>query len=390
LANFSQAEANEGTVHQQIHFESFLQERWLNQNGFSPRDHLYEGFFLADDAWSWTRQNLFFEIKPQIRGVQSPGVSATGLAKATAATTPRWFNTQRLLGRDQDQEMYLDLDRLNARYSFTIAEANGEIYLGRRPLSLGVLRLFPIWNKLTLPLIFQPGPEWIENADGYGAKVQIQQLGVRTFAVRGTNPHEDSIYLAELKYSEGTVETQILLADWWKRAAIGIAATTDFLGASWRLEALNFSRERGSPMASAVEQNQWGLGIERAIGARWVVDLEYLQQSLCSDFKSGYGNSAPTRLQALNGCRYLFPYIDYQMTSLLHFGGGLLVNLDNPSGMGIISSEYSLYESLSVQLKGKWAFGKDQSEFGSARYLDPYGRTAGVQSTLYLGFTYTN
>jgi hypothetical protein len=365
-----------GESNQQFHIESFAQYRDLNQKGLMPRQEQYEGFVLTDYSYSWTGEALFFEIKPQLRGVESPS--------SNIAPGRRWLGTRRTVVAESDKQLFFDFDRLNLRYQWS----NFEMYAGRRPMSLGVLRLFPVWNKLTLPLIFEPGPEWIDNPDGLGIRGSVGPLDIRFINLQGENPREDAIRMAEFKFAPASVELHFLLADWWQRTAFGAAMATDLWDATWRLEAIRFSEKDSDPTLNPTI-TQWGAGVERALGTRFTVSAEYLQQSLCRDLHSGYGVTTLSRFQVLNGCRYFFPYLDFQVNSAWKTGAGVLANLSDPSFFAIYNLEYIWTDNLSILLKAKWAFGSERREFGSKRYQDVLGNEAGAQSTIFAGLSYT-
>jgi hypothetical protein len=76
--------------------------------------------------------------------------------------------------------------------------------------------------------------------------------------------------------------------------------------------------------------------------------------------------------------------VDYQINSFWHAGIGSLIQLGDRSGMGFFSAIYSMSDDSTLEFKVKQSFGRRGSEFGSARYKDPLGRTMGAQSTAYL------
>ncbi len=371
-----------GKVDSQFHVEGYGQLRELNQNGFLNRESQYEGYLLIDYLYSWVEKDLFFEIKPQLRGLQSPGVQDNGPQMVSIKPSKRWLKTQTLITKNSEQEIYIDFDRLNLRYKVF---KNGEIFVGRRPLSFGVLRLFPVINKLTLPLIFRPGPQWIDNPDAAGFTTSISENGsLRLLAVGGEEARADSIYLAELKQAFDAYEFHLLAANWWERNTLATAFSADFFDTTWRFEAIRFSERREEKAVL-----QWSAGFEHAINGKLNFVFEYFQQTNCNKDNGSYGIETFSRFQVLNGCKYVFPYLDWQMSDLWRSGIGILANIDDPSFMNILNLEYSWTDNLSFEFQGKIPVGKNGSEFGKARFTDPLGRDLGVQTTLYLGLLYT-
>ncbi|MGE3759998.1 MAG: hypothetical protein AB7H97_19680, partial [Pseudobdellovibrionaceae bacterium] len=162
-------------------FELVPQYRHLNQSGFSDDQDVADVFGLLNSEVVWSTKYFAIEFKPEIRAVQSKYVQGTTNSAVSVKTSQRTLHSRKTLAHEKEFESYFDFDRLNVKYTFT----NGEIFAGRKPVSLGVLRFFPVWNKLTLPLIFQPGPEWIESPDVAGANYQLGRFNYRGFFSRG-------------------------------------------------------------------------------------------------------------------------------------------------------------------------------------------------------------
>jgi hypothetical protein len=371
-------------THWQFHGEGLLQRRSLNQSGFESSSTRMEGFGLVDSAFTASGAEFFFEAKPQVRLVQSPGVKSPGPGVASVGMAPRWLNSRRVIQRAEDRAVYADWDRLNGRWQSRLESGYAEISLGRRPISLGVLRFFPVWNKFTLPLSFTPGPEWIDNPDGAMARYQSQDLSLRAIEIQGQGSAHDAVSLVEAKFSRQNMDAQILVGDWESRETAGLGLAVDHWGATWRLESLHFEPRRSGHGSTTAGTDQVGLGFERALSAEWTVALEYYQQSLCVEKIGGFGVAPLSDVQVLNGCRYVLPYVDYQINSLWHAGIGSLIQLGDRSGMGFFSAIYSMSDDSTLEFKVKQSFGRRGSEFGSARYKDPLGRTMGAQSTAYL------
>jgi hypothetical protein len=376
--------------HRQFHVEGIAQHRDLNQSGFLARAEQWEGFGLADFALEGSSENFFVEVKPQLRSVQSPGTESSGPGQILPGFTSRWLHSQRVIKRQADRETQADFDRLNVRWTTQLAGGDVELYAGRRPISLGVLRFFPVWNKLTLPLLFQPGPEWINNPDGLGARWQGENRSLRLIDVQGEDPKHDRISLAEGKASFGKAEVQLLVGEWWRRTTFGLASTLDAWEATFRFEALWYGEDPTEPKGEAsAAQTQWAVGAERALNAKWTAAVEYYQQSLCHSQAQGYGLTTLSRLQVLNGCRYLFPYVDYQLGGFWRVGAGGLLQLADGSTVAVVAANYSWTDNLGAEFKLKQASGPNGSEFGSKRVQDPFGRSLGAQSTADLTLSWT-
>lgn len=365
------AVVNAETYHQ-FHLETFLQHRELNQKGYTEKNSVQEIYFLADVLFQYSKNSFYFEAKPQIRAVESP-------EPVSVETSHRVLNSMRVISDEGSHEVSADFDRLNIRYG----KNNWEVFAGRRPISLGVLRFFPVWNKLTLPLVFGPGPQWIENPDVIGGSFQRGAISTRVFAARGDEPQEDDLVLGELRYFGSHLEAQFLVGHWWQSSAAGLALSTDWLEATWRLEAL------GLAGGETEDQAQLGLGFERALDAKWTIVSEYYGQTLCRRRNDGYGVIPPSQFQVLNGCHYLLPYASYQWSDLLSLSAGTLVNLTDTSLVGILGGGYQWSDEVTLEAKATLPFGPSRSEFGPARFSDLFGRELGAQSTVYVSLLAT-
>jgi len=349
------------------------QYRHLNQHGYTADNEVYDLFGLINSHVEFTESPWFAEIKPEIRAVGSRGVMDVGPTAVSARTSSRLFNFRRTLVRDQDAEAYFDLDRADVKYAFE----GGDVYLGRKPLSMGVLRFFPVWNKLTLPLIFQPGPEWTENPDIVGASFASGKMSYRAFASRGDRAVLDDLALLEARYAGDGFELQALGGTWWEHAALGLAGSFDAWESSLRFETLWLNGYR-----DVRAQGQYGLGFERALSSTWTLVAEALYQT------AGVAEARPAlanRFMVLPGKFYLLPNFAYQVHPLWTIRFGMLANpAAQTSVVALGGFDHSLSDDTTLTLKIKLPLGPDASEFGAARLVDPLGRSLGMASTVLL------
>lgn len=338
------------------------QYRMLNQNGYSDSEDIIDGFMMANAHAEWNLGKWVLEAKPEVRAVVSRGVGESAPEEVTTRTSRRVLNSRRTIWFSEESEAYFDFDRLNARYTFE----GGEAFAGRKPISLGVLRFFPVWNKLTLPLIFNPGPEWIENPDVLGASFQKDKMSYRAFWSRGDQPRTDDIALFEMRYFGDGVELQGLAGYWWEHTAGGLAGAFDLWQSTFRVETLWLSRYKNE-----VSQWQTGLGVERALSEKWTLITEALYQSAgLSEVQNV--TAPPNRFMPLVSKFYALPYVTYQVNSLWTAQLGFLAALNSePSYVALGGFEYNVSDKTSLTLKVKWPFGSKAGEFGEERILTP-------------------
>lgn len=351
------------------------QYRHLNQQRIVEKNELWESYGLVNSHLEVTEGSFFFEAKPEIRAITREG-KQNPLSMLSVKTGQRVLDSRRTLYEERESEAYFDFDRLNLRYTLS----GVEVYAGRRPLTLGVLRFFPVWNKLTLPLIFEPGPEWIENPDIAGASVQIGAFSYRLFASRGERPQVDDLVLGEVRYFGTGYEIQALAGYWWQHSAAGLAGSVDVYDNTLRFESLWISSRKDE-----VAQGQIGVGLETALNDKITLVTEGLYQSAGLDEVQNV-KSAPNRFMGdLAGKGYALPYVLYQVHPLWSLQAGSLIGvMESSSAIGLAAVEHSLGDNTTMTLKVKWPFGDSTGEFGSERVTDPFGRRLGLASSVML------
>ncbi|MBX3022041.1 MAG: hypothetical protein KF799_10225 [Bdellovibrionales bacterium] len=351
------------------------QYRQLEQRGMTSINEVWDVFGLFNTHLEWSEGDWFVEAKPEIRAVGSRGVLQAVPAAVSVQTTDRVLSTRRILFRERDGEAQFDFDRLNVRRSFE----NGDIYFGRKPLSMGVLRFFPVWNKLTLPLVFQPGPEWIENPDVIGGSYQSGRFSHRLFGSRNA---DNDLVLYESRFAGEGVDLQALGGYWWESPVLGMAGAYDILASTLRLEALWIGRDR---KVNPHQQTQLGLGFERALSEKWTLVAESLYQSAgLVDVTNTL--APPSPFMVLNGRWYVLGNFSYQIHPLWNLRFGALAALaSDVSYVALGGFEHSLTDNTSLTFKIKWPFGNKHGEFGSDRYTLPLmGYRLGASRTVLL------
>jgi hypothetical protein len=236
-----------------------------------------------------------------------------------------------------------------------------------------------VWNKLTLPIVFEPGPEWVENPDILGTSVQLGSVAYRIFAVRGDEPKQDDLVLGEARYFGTGYELQALGGYWWEHVAGGVAGSVDLWGHTFRTENIWIDRRKNEP-----SQFQNGVGAEAALSEKWTLVTEAFYQSAgLADLKNQ--KNPPNRFMTLSGRFYALPFVIYQLHPLWKLNGGCVVNMDNETSyIGLGGFEYSAGDNTTLTLKIKWPFGSPEGEFGPRRLEDFSGHTVGLTSSAIL------
>ena len=209
--------------------------RYLNQKGLSQYDSTFDGWLVAGSQLRARQDDFLLEVRPEIRGLSSRavGLPATDPGYLTIRSPRRFFNIDYKIASNATEQWYGDFERLDASYG----TRSFELYAGRKPISLGVLKVLPVWNKFTRPLPNAAGPALIFSQDSAGVHGQTGELSYQAFDLEGYTP-ADEVRLGELALYDDQIELHLMMSQWWHEAVGGLAATRDVLGMTVRAEAL--------------------------------------------------------------------------------------------------------------------------------------------------------
>ena len=369
--------------------KSELQPTWLYrevpQMGLSSRSHSVDLLLRANTQLRFSEGNLQFEIKPELSGYQGDSSST-----ADAMTDPyylslkspnRFLNWRRSLSRDK--EWLLDIDKVNLLYG----KDDFEFAFGRKPVSLGVLKVFSVWNKFSKPLPMTVGPATIFSSDIISARYQDQETTWIATQIFGST-QADSVSLAQRVQYNSNYEWHFLLAQWWEHSVMGLAFAKDYWGATWRVETL-FIKAKDSLEKDEV---QAGLGFEVAINDKLSVLSEHLFQSRAAQKTSDYKFPSSTPFSApfhsMLASSYNYTQLQYKMTSLLSSNLSLLSNWVDGSKYILFKSQYSYSDRMDAFVEVNIPSGSEGSEFARKSIVFANGFYRGAPSQLSLGLKY--
>jgi hypothetical protein len=361
--------------------------RQIPQLGFSTREHSYDLFLRASTQLRIYKDNYQFEIKPELSGYKgdSTALSGSGDAYYLSVKTPdRHLNLRKKLS-DKD-EWYLDLEKLN--FSFNQEEL--ELSLGRKPVSLGVLKIFSVWNKFSKPLPITAGPPAVLSSDNLSVHYQRGTGSMLGTYIVGPKD-ADSVILAEFTYYDPLYEFHCLAANWWQHSTFGLAFAKDLWGATWRLESLlikaNNKVKDTNDEKNKHEQDetQSGFGVEYAFDEKASFLSEFLMQSQASRHASEYPNFQGSRFQSFRAYAYNYTQLQYKVTSLLTSVFSVLGNLVDGSKYWIIKSQYSYSDNTDFFAELDIPNGTDHSEFTRKSRIYANGMYIGAPTQISMG-----
>lgn len=288
------------------------------------------------------------EIQPELRAVQSDRALGPELRSSVRSPT-RLMSLQTKLSSNIKSESTLDLERLNISYR----SAGMQLSLGRRPVSLGVLNVFPVWNKFSRPLVTDYGPLRTFNQDQASVRMQrgewlVQALDIEEQGARKSG----ATRVAQVSWFGDGVEVHAIGGEWWNSGALGLAAVTDVAGTSLKFEEISFS----------AEAMQMGLGLERAFSDTWSGVTEFMYLESGATDKRDYLLAPASRFRPLSARAYTFARVDYKPAPLWIIQFGDLLNLVDSSQLFNIKGLYSAGNDFELSGEVRLPTGSDDSE----------------------------
>lgn len=379
LINFSAATRANFEMSQELNL--YLARREINQTNLSQEKNnsiiSQFGWFASNIRYSNDGQfNL--ELKPEIRHLRDDGVSLfkTDPAYTTISPVKRYFPLEWRLQKEKNSETYLSLEK--AKLSFQ--SNNLEAYAGRKSVSLGTLRIFPVWNKFSKisPLSFA-APQIIATQDGGGVRYQQDDKMFQMISVIDEN-EEKNAYIAEAVFFGEIIETHFLAARWWNANALGFAFTKDLLGMSLKGEALYI------PNGKNLNQEifQAGFGGEYAFTETISAFFEYFYESNGHSKKEDYKITLPDRFAFLQSKSYLYTQAIWKLTPTFSLSQGLLINSYDKSTLILSKADYSFSESTDFTMALSTPTGAKGSEFSTNTFNYSNNKSLGSPTILSL------
>jgi hypothetical protein len=354
--------------------EISLYPTWLQNPEYLKRIGAHEAqsnyYLFANTRVNLTQGNVTFEIQPELRAVQTTAEAGPTTTQLTpemrAAVRPpeRLMDLHTQLSSRGEREAVLDVERLNFSYRVNAAQLS----VGRRPVSLGVLSVFPVWNKFTRPLVTDYGPLRVFSQDQASLRVQRGEWLMQALDIEGPDgKNSDATRVLEVTWFGDGVELHVIGGSWWQSGAVGIAAVKDLWGTSIRVEEISFS-------ADGV---QAGVGAERAFNDKWSGLIEFMYLESGADDKKDYLTLPASRFRPLTARDYGFARLEYKPAPLWILQFGSLVNLVDGSPLWDAKVLYSAANDLEISGEFRLPSGDGTSEL--SRQVLPTQALLGVR-----------
>jgi hypothetical protein len=353
--------------------------RELSQRGFTDANSVSDGIFFFGSQVTVSADPFELEIRHEIRSVfgDSPSYPQGDVARLNIRSPERFMHAERTLINTNSVEMISDIERLRASYNF----AEGEIWAGRRPISLGTLSFFKVWNKFTRPVAGLFGPTIVYGSDGFGGSYQNGNLSLRGISLYGPTADDDA-HLLEAAVSSSFAEVRLLGGRWWDHAAVGLAFSKTVFDWMLRFESLYLSGEGKS-------ETEIGVGIDGAINSELALLLETYYQSNGATDTTDYALTSPSRFTDLRARYYSIVLLNWQLSTLWKAGIGDLINGVDGGEIAILRLNYSLSDNVEVLSEINLPFASDGAEFSRRTFVFRDGNYLGSGDQFTLGLKAT-
>ncbi|RYG56467.1 hypothetical protein EON80_29345, partial [bacterium] len=159
--------------------------RKQNQVGLSDWEQTSDTYLVVGNQWTGSFSGVRFEFRPELRLLagDSVGLPPTDIARMSIQPPSQLAKLQwSLFNSDRGAEGFFSIERAN----LTIPLGDAELSVGRKVLSLGTLKVIPIWNRLSRPLPTAYGPDaLIFGRDQASLRYQNGNIGFFGFWVEG-------------------------------------------------------------------------------------------------------------------------------------------------------------------------------------------------------------
>ncbi len=356
--------------------------RSLSQQGFSDAVTVGDGLLFLGSQVIATSDWFELEVRQEFRSVfgDTPSYPPGDIARLNIQSPERFMQLDRMLVENKGINIISDIERLRASLVFP----EGEAWVGRRPVSLGVISFFKVWNKFTRPVSGLFGPTIVYGSDGFGGSYQSGDFSFKAMSLFGPDVQDDA-HLLEVAWFNPFAEFRFLGGRWWDRNAVGFAFSKTVFDWMLRLETLYLSKGTATAMAANPSETQIGLGFDGAINSALSLLVENYFQSIGAMDTTDYSITDPSRFTNLRAKFYTFAILNWQMSTLWKSGFGDLFNGVDGGQLFSLRLNYSLSDNIELLSEFNLPLASDGAEFAKRTFVFKDGSYLGSGSQFSLG-----
>lgn len=360
-----------------------VQHRELNQESFSELKNQTDAFLLIGLDQSLKFQPWFFEVRPELRLLSSPGLNTPSqdISRPQIIDSSRALSLSHRISPSQEDarsgsQVVTDIEKLNLRYQGSTTE----FILGRNPFNPSILRLSPVWNKFSRDIFSQSYPNIQFNPDMTSLKLSMDRFWLQNANVLARETSQNS-YLLLAGVNFESVELQGLAGQVFDQPAVGanfnISVSDSLLKAEW----MSVNGRAGT----RTKHNEVGVGFERS----WTDSFATVTEFYYSDISNEFADSTDitlgqSRFTSLRSKYYFINQLEYQINQTWQFILTPVFNLSDSSYVFMGSLRWNILSNLDGTLTARYGGGEEGSEFSarSVRFTD--GSYVGYSNTVSL------
>jgi hypothetical protein len=364
-------------------FSGNLQGTDLNQEGFSSLEQKgdFFGLIALDQSLKW--DSFFFEVRPELRIVNSTAFRAApgDIAQPVLIDQTRVMDFHQQLWPSKDRRettiIISDIEKLNLRYQSEQLDA----LIGRNPFNPSILRLSPIWNKFSRNVFSQAYPGLQFNPDVAQIKFTHENIWIQNANVQ-SDFRELSSYLLLMGWAGESIEVQGLAGLLFDETTVGFNASYTSSESLYKMELLRVLANE----SFLVDHLEFALGYESSWTSQFSVVFEYLYNDISDNFEDPKDlNLGVSKFWTLRSKHYFLSQWDYQWNEVWSTALIPILNLDDASLSMGLNLRWLVNDDSELWLQGRIGFGKDQSEFSDRSIVFPDSRYLGYNHVISLG-----
>lgn len=345
--------------------------RQLNHIGLSQWDRTMDTYGVLGNQWAGSWSGIRFEFRPELRLLagDSVGLPEKDIARMSVQPPSQFAKLQWKLFSGAGSEGFFSIERANV----TIPMGDAELSIGRKVLSLGTLKVIPLWNRLSRPLPTAYGPDGLVfGRDQASIRYQSGNYAFFGFWVEGpVLPSNQTIYRDRMIGGEVTafydwIELHLMAGQWYERNVFGLAFAKDLGGVTWAGESL--FHENIAQIATGLEY-AWSStvtslfeGLYSGLGVKHPDDYEVAPADPLFGFRAQY---------------YLYGQLRYQFVTDFTFQPSVIFNAVDYSAWTAARLEWAMNENTDLAIQGSVPIGVPGTEFSRHAFTFPNGGSLG-------------